>query len=100
VPPTAAPALVAGNGDAATLPGYGRDRPVRAIFRSAVRISGETSGKDTRHVVLDISGSGLAYAPPATPASRWGRPAASSGGVLPTARWRRGRRQSASHWLT
>ena len=37
VPPTAAPALVAGNGDAARVPGYGRDRPVRAIFRSAGR---------------------------------------------------------------
>ena len=63
VPPTAAPALVASSEDAVGAPGYGRDRPVRAIFRSAVRISGESSGKDTRHVVLDISGSGLCYAP-------------------------------------
>src|SRR5262245_6172777 len=63
VPAIAAPAVVTCNGDGAAVPGYGRDRPVQAIFRSATRISGAASGKDTRHVVLDISGSGLAYAP-------------------------------------
>src|SRR5581483_1027598 len=45
-----------------TLPGT-RDAPVEAIFRSATRLNGDGSEKDTRHVVLDISGSGLAYAP-------------------------------------
>jgi len=40
-----------------------RDAPVAAIFRSATRLNGQGSEKDTRHVVLDIAGSGLAYAP-------------------------------------
>jgi len=46
-----------------TAVGYGRDRPVEAVFRSATRLSGEGSGKDTRHVVFDITGTGLGYAP-------------------------------------
>src|SRR5262245_296821 len=45
------------------VPGCGRDRPVAAVFRSATRLSGGGSGKDTRHVVLDIAGTGLGYAP-------------------------------------
>lgn len=44
-------------------PGYSRDRPVNAIFRGAARLNGEGSGKDTRHVVFDISRTGIAYAP-------------------------------------
>ena len=44
------------------LPGT-RDAPVEAIFRMATRLNGKGSGKDTRHVVLDIGGSGLSYAP-------------------------------------
>jgi sulfite reductase (NADPH) flavoprotein alpha-component len=40
-----------------------RDAPVEAIFRRATRLNGEGSGKDTRHVVFDIAGSGLEYAP-------------------------------------
>lgn len=44
-------------------PGYSRDLPVTAIFRGATRITGDGSEKDTRHVVLDIAGAGLAYAP-------------------------------------
>ena len=40
-----------------------RDAPVEAIFRMATRLNGKGSGKDTRHVVLDIGGSGLSYAP-------------------------------------
>jgi sulfite reductase (NADPH) flavoprotein alpha-component len=40
-----------------------RDAPVDAVFRSATRLSGEASGKDTRHVVLDIATSRLSYAP-------------------------------------
>ena len=43
--------------------GCSRDRPVEAIFRSTTRLSAEGSGKDTRHVVLDITGTDLAYAP-------------------------------------
>jgi sulfite reductase (NADPH) flavoprotein alpha-component len=44
-------------------PGCSRDAPVTAIFRSAAPLSGAGSDKDTRHVVIDISGSGIAYAP-------------------------------------
>jgi sulfite reductase (NADPH) flavoprotein alpha-component len=40
-----------------------RDAPVEAIFRGAVRLSGEASEKDTRHIVFDIAGSGLSYQP-------------------------------------
>jgi len=40
-----------------------RHAPVEAIFRSARRLNGRKSEKDTRHVVLDIATSGLAYAP-------------------------------------
>ena len=40
-----------------------RDCPVEAIFRAASRLNGAGSEKDTRHVVFDIGGSGLAYAP-------------------------------------
>src|SRR5262249_54771961 len=40
-----------------------RDVPVEAVFRSATRLNGGKSAKDTRHVVLDLAGSGRAYAP-------------------------------------
>jgi sulfite reductase (NADPH) flavoprotein alpha-component len=40
-----------------------RDAPLEAIFRMATRLNGRGSGKDTRHVVFDIAGSGLSYAP-------------------------------------
>jgi sulfite reductase (NADPH) flavoprotein alpha-component len=40
-----------------------RDAPVDAVFRMATRLNGQGSAKDTRHVVLDIAGSGLSYAP-------------------------------------
>jgi sulfite reductase (NADPH) flavoprotein alpha-component len=40
-----------------------RDAPVEAIFRMATRLNGKGSAKDTRHVVLDIAGSGLSYTP-------------------------------------
>jgi sulfite reductase (NADPH) flavoprotein alpha-component len=36
---------------------------VDAIFRMATRLNGKGSEKDTRHVVLDIAGSGLSYTP-------------------------------------
>jgi len=40
-----------------------RDAPVEAIFRMATRLNGKGSEKDTRHIVFDISTSGLAYDP-------------------------------------
>jgi sulfite reductase (NADPH) flavoprotein alpha-component len=40
-----------------------RDAPVAAIFRMATRLNRKGSAKDTRHVVFDIAGSGLDYAP-------------------------------------
>jgi sulfite reductase (NADPH) flavoprotein alpha-component len=40
-----------------------RDAPVEAIFRMATRLNGKGSEKDTRHVVFDLAGSGLSYAP-------------------------------------
>lgn len=43
--------------------GYSRNLPTVAVFRSATCINGAGSEKDTRHVVLDISGSGIDYAP-------------------------------------
>lgn len=60
--------LAAGSPEAKVLkeavtPGYSREAPVDAIFRSATRLNGDGSEKDTRHVVFDISESGLAYAP-------------------------------------
>jgi sulfite reductase (NADPH) flavoprotein alpha-component len=48
-PPTAAPGT--------------RDNPVEVLFRSATRLNGEGSEKDTRHVVFDITASGLDYVP-------------------------------------
>ena len=63
-PAPATPPTAADNpSPTATTPGLGRQRPVEAIFRSASRLNGEGSDKDTRHVVLDISGCGIAYAP-------------------------------------
>lgn len=43
--------------------GYGRDAPVPARLVSSARLTAPGAEKDTRHVVLDISGSGLAYEP-------------------------------------
>ena len=45
------------------VPGYCREAPVEAVFRSARKLNGEGSQKDTRHVVFDISGSTLSYEP-------------------------------------
>ena len=50
--PEAAPVKVASER------GYSRDEPTEAVFRSATRINGAGSEKDTRHVVIDISGIG------------------------------------------
>jgi sulfite reductase (NADPH) flavoprotein alpha-component len=66
---TIAPATVAERcqtreGLTAQAPGRGtRDAPAEAIFRTATRLNAKGSEKDTRHVVFDIAGSGLSYAP-------------------------------------
>jgi len=61
VVPAAAKGLQPTNG--AQSSGRSRDAPVEAVFRSATRLNAPGSEKDTRHVVLDISGCGLDYAP-------------------------------------
>ena len=43
--------------------GYSREHPVPAMFKSATRLNGEGSEKDTHHVVFDISNAGIAYEP-------------------------------------
>ncbi|HEY1289599.1 MAG TPA: sulfite reductase subunit alpha [Burkholderiales bacterium] len=43
--------------------GYGRDAPVPARLVSSAALTAQGAEKETRHVVLDLSGSGLAYAP-------------------------------------
>ncbi len=43
--------------------GYSREQPVTAIFKSALRLNGDGSEKDTRHVVFDIAQSAIAYEP-------------------------------------
>jgi sulfite reductase (NADPH) flavoprotein alpha-component len=40
-----------------------RKAPIEAVFRMATRLNGKGSEKDTRHVVFDVAGSGLSYAP-------------------------------------
>ncbi len=44
-------------------PGYARDQPVEAVFLGARRITGDGSEKDTRHIVFDLSKSGIDYVP-------------------------------------
>src|SRR5215218_7046037 len=41
----------------------GRDNPFPARLRHSTRLNGPGSEKDTRHVVLDLRGSGLSYKP-------------------------------------
>jgi sulfite reductase (NADPH) flavoprotein alpha-component len=43
--------------------GYGRDAPVPARLVSSVPITGHGAEKETRHVVFDLAGTGLRYAP-------------------------------------
>lgn len=43
--------------------GYGRDAPVPVRLASSTRLTPAGAEKDTRHVVLDLAGSGLAYQP-------------------------------------
>ncbi|MEQ1710105.1 MAG: sulfite reductase subunit alpha [Hyphomicrobium sp.] len=61
--PAAAPDAAAPQPIAKGAPGYSRDNPVDAVFRGARRITGDGSEKDTRHIVFDISASGIDYAP-------------------------------------
>ncbi|HEX6001826.1 MAG TPA: sulfite reductase subunit alpha [Hyphomicrobiaceae bacterium] len=69
VPPTPNPSPQGGGESARRLsesqtPARGsREAPVEVIFRSATRLNGNGSDKDTRHVVIDIAGSGLEYVP-------------------------------------
>jgi sulfite reductase (NADPH) flavoprotein alpha-component len=42
---------------------HGRDNPFPARLRRCTRLNGPGSEKDTRHVVLDLKGSGLSYKP-------------------------------------
>ena len=44
-------------------PGYARDLPVPATFLGTQRITGAASEKDARHVMFDISKSGIEYVP-------------------------------------
>ena len=43
--------------------GYGRDAPVPARLVSSTRLTAPGAEKETRHVVLDLAGSGLSYEP-------------------------------------
>ncbi|HEY7238458.1 MAG TPA: sulfite reductase subunit alpha [Burkholderiales bacterium] len=43
--------------------GYGRDVPVPARLVSSIALTAQGAEKETRHVVLDLSGTGLSYAP-------------------------------------
>jgi sulfite reductase (NADPH) flavoprotein alpha-component len=56
----ATPAQTAG---AAAVPGYSRAAPVDVTFVSATPLNGEGSEKDTRHVVFDLTASGIVHAP-------------------------------------
>jgi sulfite reductase (NADPH) flavoprotein alpha-component len=42
---------------------YTRKHPFRATLKEVTRLTGEASAKDTRHVVIDLSGSGITYEP-------------------------------------
>ncbi|MFI5381546.1 MAG: sulfite reductase subunit alpha [Tepidisphaerales bacterium] len=44
-------------------PGCDRDHPYAARFISARRLTAAGSAKDVRHVILDLKGSGITYAP-------------------------------------
>lgn len=43
--------------------GYGRDAPVRARLVSSTALTSAGAEKETRHVMIDLAGSGLAYEP-------------------------------------
>ena len=44
-------------------PGVGRANPVEALLKAAAPLNAPDSEKDTRHVVIDLAGTGLAYRP-------------------------------------
>ena len=63
-PAAAAPATVLADTAPATVPAAAAPRPASfARVLSAERLTGESSGKDVRHVVIDLGTSGLIYAP-------------------------------------
>ena len=43
--------------------GYGRDAPVPARLVSSVALGAPTPERETRHIVIDVAGSGVAYEP-------------------------------------
>ncbi len=43
--------------------GYGRDAPVPARLLSSIKLTGAGAEKETHHVVFDLAGTGLRYAP-------------------------------------
>ncbi|TWU50849.1 Sulfite reductase [NADPH] flavoprotein alpha-component [Rubripirellula tenax] len=56
------PAASNGNGNCAAMPtGYSRSRPFEAKLIESRPLNQEGSAKDTRHVAIDLSGSGLTY---------------------------------------
>lgn len=60
--------LLAETGDTAPAPvaeaaPVGRPEPVTAKFRSAIPLNAPDSAKDTRHIVIDLAGTGLSYEP-------------------------------------
>jgi sulfite reductase (NADPH) flavoprotein alpha-component len=59
----AAPASPPAASRPANAPGRSRERPVEATFRSRHRLNGAGSGKETYHVDIDLTGTGIDYAP-------------------------------------
>src|SRR6185312_1913490 len=57
----AAKAAAAPKAHADARAGYSRERPVRARFVSSTRLNGAGSEKQTHHIEIDLSGSGLDY---------------------------------------
>ena len=44
-------------------PAYNRQNPFMAKMKANTQLNATGSGKDTRHIVIDISGSGITYKP-------------------------------------
>ncbi len=49
--------------EASSASASGRPEPVRASFKSAERLTAESSDKDVRHIVIDLAGTDLDYVP-------------------------------------
>jgi len=61
--PDAQPATAPSPAEAQSPEAGTRDAPVEARFVSTQRLNGDGSEKDTRHIVFDLGGTGLRYAP-------------------------------------